>query len=326
MTAVVGIDVSKEKLDVVLLGQDKAAEHLQVDNKRTGWNKLHHFLEKRCPTGAQVCLEATSTYGDGVAEFLYGKGYTVSVVNPLRVKAFADSRLSRAKTDKADALLIAQFCQSQQPPAWTPPSPEVKALRALVRRLDDLMTMRQQEVNRQQAGVLTEAVQQQLKQHVTFLDEQIKALEKAIDDHFDQHPDLKQQRQLLDSIPGIGKRTASRLLGEFPDLTTFDDAGQLAAFFGLTPKLRQSGKSKAPARICKQGKASVRAALYMPALAAKRFNPHIKALALRLEQRGLKPMQIVVAAMRKLIHLAFGVLKSRRPFNPHHPDFDRAIA
>lgn len=325
MTAYVGIDVSKEKLDVALLREDKV-ERCQIDNTSKGFNKLHHFLEKRCRTDVHVCLEATSTYGDGVAEFLHRKGYLVSVVNPLRIKAFADSRLSRAKTDQADALLIAHFCQTQHPPAWTPPPLEVKQLRALVRRLDDLLAMRQQEVNRQQAGILTEAVLDQLQQHVAFLDDQLQALEQSIDDHFGQHPTLKQQRDLITSIPGLGERTAARLLGEMPDLNTFSDAGQLAAFWGLTPKPRQSGKSKAPSRLSKQGSASVRAALYMPAVVAKRFNPFIRDLASRLQQRGLRPIQIVVAAMRKLVHLVFGILKSGQPFDPFYLDRKAAFS
>jgi transposase len=109
---------------------------------------LENFLKKRCPHKAHVCLEATGLYGDAVAEFLHERGYTVSVVNPARIKAYGDSQLKRNKTDRSDAALIADFCRTQQPDAWQPPAPEVKELRALLRHLDDLQAMQQQEANR----------------------------------------------------------------------------------------------------------------------------------------------------------------------------------
>ena len=147
MTAWIGIDVSKATLDVALL-RERDQQHTQVPNTKAGFRTLHNFLKKRCPESGHVCLEATGLYGDAVVEFLFQHGYVVSVVNPARIKAYGDSQLKRNKTDRADASLIADFCRTQQPEAWQPPRPEVKELRALLRYLDDLQAMRQQESNR----------------------------------------------------------------------------------------------------------------------------------------------------------------------------------
>lgn len=316
MNAWVGLDVSKANLDVLLLRLTDC-QHTQVPNSKAGFRTLHNFLKKRCPDKAHVCLEATGLYGDGVAEFLHEQGYRVSVVNPARVKAYGDSQLKRNKTDRSDAALIADFCRTQQPDAWQPPAPEVKELRAMLRHLDDLKAMRQQEANRLQSGEQSAAVLTQLQQHLAFLDGQIVQIQRQIDDHFDQHPSLKQQRALLTSIPGIGDLTAGRLLAELHAFRAFSTARQVAAFVGVTPRQHQSGSSiHRPSRISKQGNAALRAALYMPAVSAKTHNPCVRALAHRLKASGHSNMSILVAAMHKLLHLAFGVLKSGQPFDP----------
>jgi transposase len=191
----------------------------------------------------------------------------------------------------------------------------------MLRHLDDLKTMRQQEHNRLTSGESAPSVLALLTQHLAFLDQQIAALQQQINDHFDQHPPLKQQRDLLTSIPGIGNLTAGRLLSEIRDIRSFDSARQLAAFVGLTPRLHQSGSSvRRPSRISKHGSSSLRAHLYFPALVALRFNPLLAAFADRLRLRGKPQMSILVAVMRKLLHLVFGILKSGQPFDPHFLD------
>jgi transposase len=261
MQAWVGIDVSKASLDIVLLRQ-AAEPATTILNSKAGWRRLGNFLKKRCPEGAHICLEATGLYGDGVAEFLHQQGYLVSVVNPARIKAYGESQLRRNKTDRSAARLIADFCRPQHPEPWTPPAPHVKELRSLLRHLDDLQAMRQQASNRVQAGETSPTVLAQLHQHLTFLDQQIAALKQPIHDHFDQHPDLKQQRDLLTSIPGIGDLTAARLLAEIRAFRAFGSARQLAAFVGVTPRQHQSGTSiHRKTRISKPGSPSLRAAL-----------------------------------------------------------------
>jgi transposase len=320
MEAWVGIDVSKATLAVVLV-RTTDSQSTQIDNSKAGFRTLENFLKKRCPQKAHVCLEATGLYGDGVAEFLHERGYVVSVVNPARIKAYGDSQLKRNKTDRSDAALIADFCRTQQPNGWQPPVPEIKELRAMLRHLDDLQAMHQQEANRLHSGEQSVPVVAQLQQHLAFLEAQIAQIKAQIDDHFDQHPPLKQQRDLLTSIPGIGNTTAGRLLAELRDLRAFETASQVAAFVGVTPRQHQSGSSiHRASRISKQGNPALRAALYLPAVVAQRCNPLVRALAQRLEARGHCKMSIIVAAMHKLLHLAFGVLKSGQPFDPLYLD------
>lgn len=318
MTAYLGIDVSKAKLDVVLLRDGQAAEAAQFDNTPQGFRSLRNFLKKRHAQPLWVCLEATGYYGDAVALFLHQAGYTVSVVNPARIKGYADSRLSRNKTDASDAALIADFCRTQQPEVWTPPAPEQQELQALVRHLDNLRDMRQQEVNRRQAGIPSETVLHTLEAHIAFLDQQIDDLLRQIRDHIDRHPQLRQQRELLTSIPGIGDITAFKLLAEIRDIRVFDSAPQLAAFAGLTPRHHLSGSSvRARPRLSKRGTSRLRAALYFPAVVAQRCNPILQAFAQRLLHNGKSKLAVIAAVMRKLLHLVFGILKSGQPFDPH---------
>jgi len=316
MTAVLGIDVAKETLVVALLGSATPRKR-SFPNTPTGHQELLTWLGKQHLSEIQVCLEATGSYGEAIAEALHDAGYWVSVVNPARIAAYAKSRLSRNKTDAADAVLIAQFAQSEQPPLWTPPAPELRELRALLRHLEALLAQRQAERNRQAAGPHPTAVAQALAAHLVFLSEQIATLEQAISEHIDRHPDLKRDQELLRSISGIGERTATRLLAESGDRERFADARAWAAYAGLTPRQHRSGSSvQGRTRLSKVGNAALRAALYFPAIVAKKHNPVIRAFCARLAARGLAPKAVIGAAMRKLLHLAYGVLKSGQPFDP----------
>jgi transposase len=314
---VVGIDVSKATLDVVWLDEQHQTHYVQVKNSRAGYEQLDQWLKRRAVEA--VCLEATGRYSEGIAAHLAGAGYRVSVVNPARIKGYARAQLRRNKTDKLDAALIADFCRTQQPAAWTPPSAEVNELQALVRHLTALETARQQVGNRlREATSAPSLVRAQLEGQRDLLAQQLQQLQRAIQDHIDQHPDLKRQRDLMDSIPGIGPLTAAKLLAECRSLTRFDDVRQLVAFAGLNPAHHDSGSSiHHKATISKTGNAAIRAALYMPAVVAKRYNPRLRAFAQHLLDRGLCQMQVLVAVMRKLLHLIFGILKSGRPFDPN---------
>lgn len=311
-----GIDVSKDTLDMYLMGERR--EHGKVDNSQKGFAQLHHWLKKRHATTAHVCMEATGIYGLDVAQFLHDKGYKVSVVNPARVKGFAQSQMRRSKTDKVDAEVIAAFCQALQPEVWTPPEPAWYELRALLRHIDDLQAVRQQQVNRLEA-VTSDAVRPQLEEHIVFLDNQITHTKQQIKDHLKQHPDLQQQVELLKSIPGLGDLTAYRLVAEIRAITTFDNVRELVAYVGLDPTRHDSGRSVHGGHsISRQGRASLRAALYMPALVAMKHNLPLKAFAERLKANGKLPKQIIVSVMRKLLHQAYGILKSGQPFDPHY--------
>jgi transposase len=316
MDGYVGIDVSKGQLDV-LLARGEKREGQQFTNSKTGWGKLHSWLGRRLAASqVAVCLEATGAYGEGVAQYLYEAGYRVSMVNPARIKGYAASQMQRNKTDKLDAALIAEFCRTQQPEAWSPPSPEVRELQQWVRQLDDLMQARQSARNHLEKSDLAAALVTQWQAQIALLDAQIALTRQTISDLLDQHPTLKRQADLLRSIPGLADITIGKLLAECRALSAFHDVRQLVAFVGLNPRQHTSGSSiHKRAHISRTGSASLRSALYMPALSAMQCNPLLSAFAQRLRARGLTGKAVVVAVMRKLLHLVYGVLKSGQPFD-----------
>lgn len=238
-----GIDIAKVKFNVCLLRFNGKLKHKVFPNHAAGFAQLQAWLEQHEAPPVHACLEATGTYGEALSHYLHDRGHTVSVMNPAAIKAFAASRLSRTKTDRVDADLIARFCLAHQPPPWTPAATEVRELQALVRRLESLIEMRVAEENRLSAGVSVAAVRTGVEELITHLKEQIRRTEKLIRKHIDKHPGLKQQRELLDSIPGIAATTAALLLAEVPDIKRYRSARQVAAFAGLVPRERQSGSS-----------------------------------------------------------------------------------
>jgi transposase len=312
--AVLGIDIAKAKFDVALLLPEGKLRRKSCLNTPVGFAELTQWLARQGAPLVHASLEATGTYGDALAHYLYDAGHVVSVLNPAVTHAFAASQLRRAKTDRIDAELIARFTATQRPAAWTPAPREVRELQALIRRLDALQGMRTQETNRLEAGPLVPAVRTSLETVIATLTAQIKAVQRQIRDHVDQHPGLRDQRDLLTSIPGIGAATAAVLLAELFD-KKYRSARQAAAFAGVVPRVCQSGTLKARGRLVKMGPGRLRKALYFPALTAIRFNPTLRALQARLHAAGKPKMVIVGAAMRKLIHLAFGVLKSGRAYD-----------
>lgn len=316
MQNILGIDVSKNTLDVVLVAEN-GNHHKVVDNSVQGYCRLETWLKGHDVEEVHACLEATGQYGDRVAEYLFEIGHQVSVVNPARIKRYGESKLHRNKTDKADADLIAEFCQKEKPALWQPLSPEIRHLKALVRRLADQKANLRQEINRLKSGEKDDWVLEDLQIHIDYLRGRIKATEKEIEDLTDQTPDVKSQKFLLTSIPGIGDLTASTLLAEIGDPSNYDGAPQLAAYAGLNPQGHRSGISVyKKTRISKQGRSELRSCLYMPAIVAMKHNPVIIDLSKRMAERGSCKMEIVVAAMRKLLHIAYGVLKNQIPFDP----------
>ena len=317
MPAFVGIDVAKDTLAVALLGP-KTPRKTSVPNTPAGYVRLIQWLANQHVVEVTVCLEATGSYSDDVAQALHEAQYRVYLVNPARVAAYAKSQLSRNKTDAADAVLIARFAQAEAATLtlWTPPDPALRELRALVRHLDVLQQQRQAELNRQAAPGHLQAVAQALTAHIAFLDKQIAELVRQISDHLDGHPELRSQHELLRSIPGIGSTTAVRILAEAGDLTRFASARAVAAYAGLTPRQYSSGTSvQRRTRLSKIGNAALRRAVFFPAIVAKQHNVVLQAFCARLASRGLAPKAIVGAAMRKLLQLAYGVLVSGRPFD-----------
>jgi len=315
--AVLGIDVSKATLDVALLN-GRSYHHI-FDNTEKGFEELEMWLEKHQAKASHVCLEATGQYGFPVAKHLYRQGYPVSVVNPFRIKAYRKTGLVRNKTDKMDAFVIADFCKRQQPDLWRPPEPCYAELRALTRHLDSLKDMRQQERNRSKAGITSNFVLQMIAEHIAQLEQGIEKIKGEIQRFIASHPQLQYQKDLLVSILGIADLSAANLLAEIQDISRFENVKQLDAYAGIAPEQHSSGSSvHGKSRMSKVGNVYLRKNLYMPALVAKRYNPIVKAFCARLEERKKPPMVILGAAMRKLLHIIYGVLKNGQPFDPDY--------
>lgn len=315
----VGIDVSKRKLDLALFVNHKLKTKV-VENSKSGYSQLHHWLLDRgaVTESAHICMEATGPYSEGVALALVELGWTVSVVNPARIKGFAQGELSRNKTDALDAALLARFCAAMRPAPWTPPPAEYRELRAWVDRLQALKDIQQQERNRQEAHEASgqTALVASVQIHLDWLQQQITLLEKDIDEHIDRHPGLKRDAELMLSIPGIGDATVAKVLAYLGDVRRFDSAKALAAFIGVTPRQKQSGSSvRGRTMISRTGHSALRTALYMPGLVALRYNPALKTFGERLRSNGMAPKAVVGAAMRKLVHLIYGIVKSGVPFD-----------
>lgn len=312
---ILGIDISKLKFDVALMIAGKVKKTHIFENASDGFAALSNWLNKQGITTVAACMEATGSYGDALATYLYDSGAMVSVVNPAQIKSFSGAQLKRAKTDKADAKLIAQFYQQMSPDHWTPPPLHVRELQALVQRLSSLNQMEGQEQNRMDTAAAV--IRPSIATVLATIKAEIKTVEALIHDHIDRHPDLRDQSELLNSIPGIGKATISRLLAFIGDVHRFEHAKALAAFVGLNPTVHQSGSSvRGKPHLSKKGSSVIRKALYMPAIVARRYNPVIKAFADRLKKAGKPNMVIIAAVMRKLLHIIYGVLKSGMPFDP----------
>ncbi|MDQ3748322.1 MAG: IS110 family transposase [Acidobacteriota bacterium] len=308
---VLGIDLSKKTLDTCLLFDNRIFSK-QFKNSSEGFERLAAWLVSLHIGKVHACLEATGIYGEAVALFLHDQGHLVSVVNPLRIKGYAGANMQRNKTDYLDARLIADFCLTQKPDSWQPPSETVKHLQSMMRRIETLEEMRQAEENRL-VNVAFE-IKPSIERIIRILEDEIGELERQIKQHINKHPDLKEQSELLQTIPGIGARTANLLLSEI-EFARYSSARSIAAQAGVRPRKRQSGTSLKQTSLSKLGNARLRRALYFPAITAKQHNKIIKEFAERLKKNGKTPMQIVCAAMRKLLHIAFGVLKHKRAFD-----------
>jgi transposase len=301
---------------VTLLTTTGAQHHHQFPNTPAGFAQLQGWLSSHGVLRLHACMEATNVYWEALAQFLYDQGYTVSVVKQARIKGFAQSQLQRNKTDKQDSATIATFCAQTHPTPWTPPTEAQRKLRALVRHREALIKTRIQQQNR-----LSDAtdgdVRASLQVLLATVVAEISKVEQQLKDHLAQHPEVRANAQLLLAIVGFGMVTVQKLLAEFPDLEHYESANAAAADAGLTPAHYESGTSvRRRPHLSKVGKASVRAALYWPAITAMTHCPAIKQFAARLAARGKPKGVIIGAVMRKLLHIAYGVLKHKTPYDP----------
>jgi len=315
-----GVDVAKAKLDCMLLDTSNGKlKSKSVENTAAGFAKLLEWLDKQKAIKPHVVMEPTGMYHEGAALALADAGLVVSLVNPAQLRAFAQGLGVKTKTDKADSAVLARFGAAQNPSPWQPPSQSARSLKALLARRDAVADDLQRERNRQEANNFSsapEAVGESIAQSIAFLEAELKRLEKMITDHIDNDPDMRNKRELLKSIPGVGPRVAEQMTALFAG-RTFERAEQLAAYLGLVPVQWESGSSvRGRPRMSKAGPAYLRKVLYMPAVVARRWNPHIKALNDRLLAKGKSKMAAIGAAMRKLAHLCFGVIHTGKPYDP----------
>ena len=321
----IGIDVSKKKLDVVWLRDPETLQkrHKTVANTAEGFEQLRRWCDRH--TGGavselHVVMEATGPYHEAVALALHEAGAVVSVINPKQLKDFAKGLGLKATNDAVDALTIARYGALVKPRRWQPEPPEYRHLTVLLRRLEALETDQQRERNRlekAQISPTSDAVLASIERALAFLEAERQRLLEMIEAHIDSHPQLKQDRQRLRSIPGIGPLLSVLMLALLHGGSRFQSAAQFASYLGVVPSEHQSGESvrKKP-QLTKVGPARVRAKLYMGAVVASRYNPDVQALYERLLARGYCKMAALGAAMRKLAHICFGVIKNQADYEP----------
>jgi len=323
-----GIDIAKDTAVYRLIGPDNEplAKAMTFKNASAGHRAALRWMRKLSkahkPFDLHVVMEATGVYYLSTAKFFDKQtSVTVSVVNPAQVKSFAQADLVRTKTDAVDAGVIARFGAAMKPHAWTPPAPHEEEMLGIVRHIEAVKDMIQAERNRlhalEEIGDSTKSIQREIKKLIKFLEKQVDNLNGRLKHIISEHPDIGEDVKLLCSIPGVSDITAHNLLAEMGDMSRFTGVKQLVAFAGLAPAERQSGTSvRGKPMINKRGSRRLRKSLYMPAVVASRHNPDVKELYQRLKTAGKKPMVAMVACMRKLLHIAYGVLKNRTPYEP----------
>jgi transposase len=317
-----GIDVSKKKLDAKLLVDPAHVKFKSksVANTAQGVAELLAWTLRHgggAVAEVHAVMEATGVYHELAATTLFDAGVRVSVVNPAQLKEFARGLALKSKNDGIDSAVLARYGALLHPAPWQPEPREVRELKALLSRLDAIEADLRRELNRQEKtehAAIPAEVLESLANSVAFLREEQTRLQQRIKDHIDGHPSLCQDRTLLETIPAVGDKTAFRMLALLRS-RSFASATQAAAYVGLVPVEHQSGSSvcKRP-RLSKAGNARIRAALYMAAVVATRYNPDIRAQYHRLLAAGKSKMSALGAAMRKLVHICFGVLKHQTPY------------
>lgn len=325
MYAFVGVDVSKEKLDLGWLREGGKVKTKVFAHRRSEFGAIGNWLLKQTGLPADqvvVTLEPTGVYHEALLYYLHEAGFKMLLVNTGRARKYAEALSQTHKTDKKDAVMLARYGRSQlteqEATFWRPEAPEARYLKLLLRRLDALEKDLQREENRLEASSqsdCTDRVVQSIEDMIRVLKEEIARLEQDIDNHIERHPQLRKNRALLSSIKGIGPVVSRELVSLFA-CKHFKNARQVSAFIGLIPKLRESGKMKGHTMLSKTGPARIRKKLYMAAVVASRHNRDIQAQRDRLRKQNKNNMQALGAAMRKLVQICFGVIKHQTEYQP----------
>lgn len=321
-TMLVGVDVSARTLDAALDSARGAPQPLSFHNTAAGHRKLIQRIT-RGGRAARVCIEATGVYHLDLCVALHGaKGVEVMVVNPRAAKDFARAQLQRSKTDQVDARSLLEFVRRMDFASWSPPSRSILDLRALSRRIQSLIVSRAQEKNRRHADdVVTEttpAIRESIERHLSAINDEIDTLTQSALEIVRGDSSLSPKLDHLISVKGIAEPSAIAILAELAVLPLDMSARQWVAHAGLDPRHAESGSSvRSPVRISKVGNRHLRAALFLPAMVASQHEPRVKAYYAKLLAKGKKPMQALVAVMRKLLHAIHGMFR-------HDADFDGA--
>ncbi len=313
-----GIDVSKLDLSLSLLIDNKHYQ-TKIDNNQHGFKSFEKWIKKHNIQHVKACMEATGSYGRSFAHYLYNNQHDVHIVNPLCINAFAKSKLSRHKTDKVDSKLIAEFAQQNDLPLYSPREKNLQVLQDLYRCLQNLKHQAKQVQNYlENKKHLANSVCKAYARLAKSISKETIAVEAEINTLIDKTEDIKNKVTHMQTIPGIGKLTAVAILAEAPCLDNFTNARELAAYAGLTPKHKTSGTSvRGRSTISKMGSSTLRKALYFPAIVAKKHNPIFVKLNQKLASKGKPTKLILIAIMRKLLHIIFGVVKHNKPFDPN---------
>jgi len=312
---IIGIDVSKKTLDICAIFESKMKKK-SFANSESGFKHLTVWINKLGLVNPHICMESTGCYSEGVAEFLYDTGLKVSVVNPLQIKAFRTSKMVRQKTDSSDSETIAKFCLQNDPIAWHPKPRANKELHEINVRIDALKVELNRLISSLEKKTLNSVVQASIDKEIIFIKKSIEELETEAKKLIEGNKELKQRFDLLVSIKGVGLKMASTILADMPDVSSFKTAKQYAAYVGVTPSHFQSGTSvHGKSRISKLGSERIRKVLYMNALNIRNYNQHFSHFVQKLKNKGKAIKVIIVAIMRKLMHLFFGILKNNAFFD-----------
>lgn len=317
----VGIDVSKETLDGAVLKSDGSVKAYNTSNDENGFKIINELI------GTDGCciLEATGTYYYKLVHYLHEQNKIVYVVNPLAAKNYRGAMLNRVKTDKQDAIMLAQMGKTQELRQWMPEPTDIAEMRQLITFMDQLHKQKTQITNQieaySQMVVVSKLVMKTLEEQKLSIEKQILEVEKEMDRFVKKN--YSENFERLMSIPGIGKKTATALIAITSNFTKFNNYKQLAAYIGLTPKIFQSGKSVSKrGAISKMGYGAIRKLLYLCSWSAKRFNPVCIAFYKRLSNDKKKPERVCKMALaHQLLRIAFSIVKNKTVF-----DFQKKIA
>jgi transposase len=307
----VGIDVSKRRLEVCLMPD---GEVFTVANDQPGIDSLLQRLEEVGPE--LVVLEASGRYERPAAAAIAASsaGIAIAVVNPRQARDFAKAIGRLAKTDRIDACVLARFAGAVDPPPSVLPDAEASALQAILARRRQIMEMIVAENNRLQMA--PEALKKRIQAHIRWLEKELARTDGDLEEAIEASTVFKENEALLRSVPGVGPVLARTLLAELPELGELTHK-RLCALVGVAPFNRDSGQ-RCGKREVWGGRAPVRAALYMGALVATRYNPVLKEFYGRLLGAGKPKKVALVACMRKLLSILNAVMRDRVPWRPPH--------